>query len=116
MAETDCLFCKIRDGAIPTTKIHEDALSFAFRDIKPQAPTHILVCPKQHIATLNDLRPEHEALAGHLLAIGAKLARDEGLAERGWRALFNVNRDGGQLVFHIHLHVLGGRPFGWPPG
>jgi histidine triad (HIT) family protein len=113
---SDCLFCKIRDGVIPSTKVYEDDRCFAFRDIKPQAPTHILVVPRQHIATLNDLTPADEPLVGHLLAVGAQLARDEGHAAEGWRTLFNVNRAGGQLVFHIHLHVLGGRDFGWPPG
>jgi histidine triad (HIT) family protein len=116
MSEADCLFCKIRDGLIPAGKLHDDELCFAFRDIKPQAPTHILVCPKLHIPTLNDLGPQHQALVGHLLLVASKLARDEGIAEPGWRALFNVNADAGQLVFHIHLHIVGGRPMGWPPG
>ncbi len=112
----NCLFCKIRDGQIPATKIFEDDRCFAFRDIHPQAPTHILVCPREHIPTLNDLAEGQAALAGHLLVVGAKLAADEGVADGGWRALFNVNADAGQLVFHIHLHVIGGRAFGWPPG
>jgi histidine triad (HIT) family protein len=113
---SDCLFCKIRDGAIPSTKVHEDELSFAFRDIKPQAPTHLLVVPKKHIATLNEIAPEDAPMLGHLLLTARKIAAAEGHAEEGWRTVFNVNRMAGQTVFHIHLHVLGGRPFGWPPG
>lgn len=113
---SDCLFCKIRDGVIPSKKVYEDDHCFAFRDIEPQAPTHILVVPRKHIATLNDVGAADETLVGHLFVAAAKIARDEGHAENGWRALFNVNKDGGQLVFHIHLHVLGGRELGWPPG
>lgn len=113
---SDCLFCKIRDGQIPSTKVFEDDRCFAFRDIKPQAPTHLLVVPRQHIATLNDLTPADEPLVGHLFTVAAQLARDEGHAAAGWRAVFNVNQAAGQLVFHIHLHVLGGRELDWPPG
>ncbi len=112
----DCLFCKLRDGQIPAKMVYEDDQCFAFRDINPQAPTHVLVVPRKHIATLNDLGEEDAALAGHLLLAGAKIARAEGHADTGWRTLFNVNRGAGQTVFHIHLHVLGGRPLGWPPG
>ena len=113
---SDCLFCKIRDGQIPSKMVLEDEQCFAFRDLHPQAPTHVLVVPRRHIATLNDLVPEDEALVGHLFTAAARIARDEGHAQDGWRALFNVNRAGGQLVFHIHLHVLGGRQLEWPPG
>jgi histidine triad (HIT) family protein len=112
----DCLFCKIRDGQIPATKVHEDDYCFAFRDINPQAPTHVLVVPKRHIPTLNDIAPDDEALVGHLFVAAAKIAREEGHADEGWRTVFNVNRGAGQTVFHIHLHVLGGRALGWPPG
>lgn len=112
----DCLFCKIRDGAIPAKRIYEDELCFAFRDTNPQAPTHILVVPRRHVATLNDLQPTDASLAGHLLIVGAQLAKTEGHADSGWRTVFNVNADAGQTVFHIHLHVLGGRPLAWPPG
>jgi histidine triad (HIT) family protein len=112
---TDCLFCKIRDGEIPAAKLHDDDRCFAIRDIDPQAPTHILVIPRQHIATLNDLEEGHEALAGHMIAVAAAVAKAEGIAS-GWRGVFNVNRDAHQTVFHVHLHVLGGRRFGWPPG
>jgi histidine triad (HIT) family protein len=113
---SDCLFCKMRDGQFPSTKVYEDDRCFAIRDIRPQAPTHILVIPRRHIATLNDLTADDEALVGHLFTAAAQIARDEGHAADGWRALFNVNAHGGQLVFHIHLHVLGGRQLGWPPG
>jgi histidine triad (HIT) family protein len=112
----DCLFCKIRDGQIPAKMVHEDELCFAFRDINPQAATHVLVVPRKHIPSLNELDEADAALAGHLFVAGAKIARDEGHADEGWRAVVNVNRGAGQTVFHIHLHVLGGRPFGWPPG
>jgi histidine triad (HIT) family protein len=121
MSATDCLFCKIRDGQIPAKPVYQDDRCFAIRDINPQAPTHVLVIPKKHIATLNDVAGpsiaiEDEALIGHLFGVASKIARDEGHADAGWRALFNVNRGAGQTVFHLHLHVLGGRPLGWPPG
>jgi histidine triad (HIT) family protein len=112
----DCLFCRIRDGEIPSKKVYEDEVCFAFRDINPQASTHVLVVPRKHVATLNDVTPEDAPALGHLFVVARKVAADEGIAESGWRALFNVNRGAGQTVFHIHLHVLGGRPFGWPPG
>lgn len=112
----DCLFCKIRDKQIPARLAYEDAQCIAFHDINPQAPLHVLVVPREHIATLNDLRPDHEALVGHLHAVGAKLAREAGHGETGYRVLFNTNRGAGQTVFHIHLHVLAGREMRWPPG
>ncbi len=112
----DCLFCKIRDGQIPAKLVHEDDRCFAFRDINPQASTHVLVVPRKHIATLNDVGPDDEAIVGHLHGAAARIARDEGIADAGWRAVFNVNEGAGQTVFHIHLHVIGGRPLGWPPG
>ena len=112
----DCLFCKIRDGQIPATKVHEDDACFAFRDINPQAPTHVLVVPKKHIATLNDVGAADAEVVGQLFVAAAAIARKEGHADEGWRTVFNVNRAAGQTVFHIHLHVLGGRPLGWPPG
>lgn len=113
---SQCLFCKIRDGEIPSKKVYEDDRCIAFRDIHPRAPTHVLVVPRRHIATLNDLTPDDEPLVGHLFTVAAQIARDEGHAAEGWRTVFNVNRSAGQLVFHIHLHVLGGRVLGWPPG
>jgi histidine triad (HIT) family protein len=113
---TTCLFCKIRDGEIPAKKVYEDDQCLAFRDRDPQAPTHVLVVPRKHIATLNDVGEDDAALVGHLFVAAARVAREEGHADDGWRALFNVNAGAGQTVFHIHLHVLGGRPLGGPPG
>ncbi len=113
---SDCLFCKIVAGKIPAKLVYEDADVVAFDDIQPQAPVHVLVIPRKHVPTLNDLGPDDDALAGKLLRVAAQIARERGLADRGWRATVNVNRDAHQLVFHVHLHVLGGRAFGWPPG
>ena len=96
--------------------VHEDAEVVAFEDIQPQAPVHLLVVPRRHIPTLNDLSPEDDLVAGKLLRVAASLARERGVAESGWRAVMNCNRDGGQLVFHLHLHLLAGRPLFWPPG
>jgi histidine triad (HIT) family protein len=112
----DCLFCKIVEKKIPARVVHEDEGVLAFEDIEPQAPTHLLVIPKKHIPTLNDLAPADEALMGQLFTVAARLARERGFADRGWRAVVNVNRDAHQLVFHVHLHVLAGRGFQWPPG
>ncbi|HJZ87600.1 MAG TPA: histidine triad nucleotide-binding protein [Polyangia bacterium] len=112
----DCLFCKIRDQQIPAKIAHEDELCLAIHDINPQAPLHVLIIPRQHIATLNDITDAHGELIGHLFRVAAKLAREAGHADTGWRAVFNVNRGAGQSVFHVHLHVLGGRVLGWPPG
>ncbi len=113
---TDCLFCKIIDGQIPSKRVYEDDLATAIEDLNPQAPTHVLVLPKRHIATLNDFLPADDALIGHLVAVAAQIARDRGHAEGGYRTVFNCNRDGGQTVFHVHLHLLAGRSFRWPPG
>jgi len=113
---SDCLFCKIIDGKIPSKQVFEDDRCFAFRDINPQAPTHILVLPRKHIPSLNDLGEEDAALVGHLHVVARTLAQKEGIAERGYRTLFNTGTGAGQTVFHIHLHLVGGRPMGWPPG
>jgi histidine triad (HIT) family protein len=113
---SECLFCRIVAGKIPAKLVYEDPEVVAFEDIEPQAPVHLLVVPRKHVPTLNDLAPEDDALAGKLLRVAAALAKERGIAERGWRAAVNVNRDAHQLVFHVHLHVLGGRAFGWPPG
>ncbi len=113
---SECIFCKIAAGEIPAERIYEDDLVVGFRDLSPQAPTHVLLIPRRHIATLNDLQPQDEALVGHLYTAAAKVAADEGLAERGYRTLINCNEDGGQTVFHLHLHLLGGRRMRWPPG
>ena len=112
----DCLFCKVIAGKVPGTIVHQDDHVVAFKDVNPQAPMHVLVVPRRHIATLNDLGPEDDDLVGELVRRAAALARDQGYAERGYRTVFNCNADAGQTVFHIHLHVLGGRPFTWPPG
>jgi histidine triad (HIT) family protein len=112
----DCLFCKIIDGKIPSKKVFEDDRAFAFRDINAQAPTHILIIPKKHVPSLNELTDTDAALVGHLHVVAQKLAHEEGIANQGWRVLFNTGVHAGQTVFHIHLHLLGGRPLGWPPG
>jgi len=112
----DCLFCRIVDGEIPAERVYEDDDCVAIKDINPGAPVHALVLPRRHIATTSDLAEADEKLAGHLLRVGARIARDKGVAEGGFRLVFNTNRDAGQSVFHIHLHVLGGRALGWPPG
>jgi len=112
----DCLFCKIRDGSIPAKKVHEDDRCIAFLDINPQAPLHALIIPRKHIPTLIDLTPDDDALVGHLHEVAVKLAKDAGYAEAGFRTVFNCGRGAGQSVWHIHLHVLAGRPLAWPPG
>lgn len=106
---TDCVFCKIIAGEIPSSKVHEDQLVTAFRDINPVAPTHILIVPNQHIPSINELAPEDEATIGYLFTIARKIAAQEGLAETGYRLIINTGPDGGQVVFHLHLHLLGGR-------
>lgn len=111
-----CLFCKIIQGEIPGNILYEDNDVIALRDISPQAPTHCLVIPKRHIATMNDLAPEDTHLIGHIVQTAKALAQSEGIAEKGYRLVWNVNQDGGQAVYHIHLHVLGGRAMHWPPG
>jgi histidine triad (HIT) family protein len=112
----DCLFCEIAAKRVPARIVHEDADTLAFEDIAPQAPHHVLVIPKRHVATANDLADEDAPLAGKLLTVAARIAKARGFAEPGWRAVVNVNRDAHQAVFHLHLHVLAGRGFGWPPG
>ncbi len=113
---TDCLFCKIVAGDIPADIVYESESAIAFRDISPKAPTHVLVVPRAHIATANDIEPAHERLVGSLFTAARSIAESEGLAERGYRLVMNCNEGAGQSVFHLHLHVLGGRPLGWPPG
>jgi histidine triad (HIT) family protein len=112
----DCIFCKIIKGEIPAPLIYEDEQVVAFADIAPQAPVHKLIVPRLHIATLNDLQADQGALVGHMTLVGQKLAASLGLAERGYRLVFNCNAEGGQAVYHIHLHLLGGRQMAWPPG
>lgn len=110
----DCLFCRIVAGEIPAKRVAENAHCIAFRDIGPQAPTHVLVIPRAHVASLNQV---HSAeLAGELLLMAAAVARSEGIADSGYRVVLNTNVDGGQTVYHLHVHVLGGRALHWPPG
>ena len=111
----DCLFCKIAAQQIPAKLLHDDAEVFAFADINPQAPTHILICPKQHFASLADAAPTHQAVLGKMFLVAAKLAREANLGS-GYRAVVNTGSGAGQTVFHLHMHLLGGREFRWPPG
>jgi histidine triad (HIT) family protein len=112
----DCLFCKIIKREIPASIVYEDDRVLAFNDINPQAPTHVLVVPKRHIASLNDLAAVDDAIVGEVVRRAAAIAKDRGVSAGGYRTVFNTNRDAGQTVFHIHLHLLGGRPMAWPPG
>jgi len=111
---SDCLFCKIIAGEIPSTKVQESDRFYAFRDINPQAPSHVLAIPRQHVASLNEATDA--TLMGDLLLFARDVAKQEGLAEDGYRVVINTNAGAGQTVFHIHAHVLGGRPLRWPPG
>ena len=111
-----CLFCRMVAGEIPVSKVYEDDELLAFNDINPQAPLHVLIVPRRHIATLNDLATGDDALVGSMLRTAATLAATHGYAERGYRTVFNCNGDAGQTVFHIHLHLLAGRNLSWPPG
>jgi histidine triad (HIT) family protein len=115
-AESDCLFCKIRDGKIPADIVHRDAHVLAFKDITPRAPLHLLVIPTRHIAGLPEAAPQDAEVFGRLLLAGARLAKEAGFGESGYRAVMNAGPDAGQSVLHAHLHVLGGRPLAWPPG
>ena len=112
----DCLFCKIVRREIPATLVYEDERVAAFNDINPQAPTHVLVVPKRHIETLNELGTEDDRLIGELVRRAAAIAGERGPSAGGYRTVFNTNRDAGQTVLHIHLHLLGGRTMAWPPG
>ena len=112
----DCLFCKIINREIPASIVYEDERVMAFNDIDPQGPTHVLVVPKVHIATLNDLQPGDDAIVGEVVRRAAAIARERGIDASGFRTVFNTNRDAGQTVFHIHLHLIGGRSLAWPPG
>ena len=112
----DCLFCKIINKTIPAEIIYENDKVMAFNDINPQAPIHVLIIPKVHIPTLNNLEKDHDALIGELVLVASSLAKELGISDDGYRTNFNCNDYGGQTVYHIHLHLLGGRKFGWPPG
>ena len=113
---TNCIFCKIISGDIPGDIVYQDDDVLAFRDLNPKAPTHILVIPKKHISTLNDVQTDDAELVGKMYLAAKKIAADEGIAEPGYRTVMNCNALAGQTVFHIHLHLLGGRPMSWPPG
>lgn len=116
MAENNCIFCRIVAGEIPADILYQDERAVAFRDVNPQAPVHLLIIPREHIESLNDATRSDEQSLGHLLRIAARVANEAGLSESGYRTVINTGADGGQSVFHLHVHVLGGRAFVWPPG
>ena len=113
---SDCLFCKILDGDIPCDKVFENEHVIAFRDVNPQAPTHVLVIPRKHISTVNDLTEDDKNIVGEMVLAAQAVATQEGIEEDGYRLVMNCNAGAGQTVFHIHLHLLGGRAMNWPPG
>ena len=113
---SDCLFCKILDGDIPCDRVYENDQVIAFRDVNPQAPTHILVIPREHISTVNDLTAEDKSIVAEMMLAAQAIAKQEGIEESGYRLVMNCNEGAGQTVFHIHLHILGGRRMNWPPG
>ena len=112
----DCLFCKIIAGEIPSTKVYEDDYVLAFRDIEPQAPQHIIIIPKKHIASANEITAENSSLIGKIFEVASKIAKELGFSENGYRIVNNCGEDGGQTVGHIHFHLLAGRNLQWPPG
>lgn len=116
MSKEDCLFCKIIAGEIPSKRVYEDDICIAFNDLSPQAPTHVLIVPREHIDSLDKTDGEHKETLGHLLLSAAEIAREKGFSDDGYRVVINTNSDGGQTVFHLHVHLLGGRPFVFPPG
>ena len=116
MAQQDCLFCKIASEEMKADVVYSDEDVIAFRDINPQAPTHVLIIPRKHVATINDLEDADAGLVGRLFLAARRIAKDEGLSESGYRVTMNCMEGAGQSVFHIHLHLLGGRRFSWPPG
>jgi histidine triad (HIT) family protein len=116
MSDPSCLFCKIAAGTIPASVVHTSERLVAFRDIDPKAPVHVLVIPREHIESLDAADERHRGLLGELLLLARRVARDEGLAERGYRTVINTGADGGQSVRHLHLHLLGGRALAWPSG
>jgi histidine triad (HIT) family protein len=116
MSEQTCLFCRIVAGEVPADSVYQDERSFAFRDINPQAPVHVLIIPRDHMESLDEASQRDEATLGHLLRVAARIANEEGLSESGYRTVINTGAGVGQSVFHLHLHVLGGRSMNWPPG
>jgi len=113
---SECLFCRIAGGEIPSDRVYQNEHVYAFHDINPVAPTHILIIPRKHLASMRDISEEDEALLGRLLLCGRRLAAEQGLDEDGFRVVINTGEQAGQSVFHVHLHLLGGRAFSWPPG
>jgi histidine triad (HIT) family protein len=113
---SECLFCRISAGQIPASIVHQDERLVAFNDIDPKAPLHVLIVPRRHVPTLNDLTDADDRLIGEMIRRAAAIAKDRGFAEGGYRAVFNCNQNAGQSVFHIHLHLLAGRALTWPPG
>ena len=113
---SECLFCGIVDGEIPADIVHNDELVVAFRDVNAQAPTHILLIPKEHVTSVAELGDHHAGVLSDIMQAAAQLARADGIADSGWRLVTNVGADAGQTVFHLHFHLLGGRSMGWPPG
>lgn len=116
MSDNKCLFCRIISGEIPSDLVYEDSVACAFRDINPQAPTHVLIVPLEHIDSLNDASVGDEAMLGHLVRLAPKIANQLGIAESGFRTVINTGNDGGQTVEHLHVHLVGGRALAWPPG
>ncbi len=116
MVENDCLFCRMVAGDVPATTVLQDERAIAIRDINPQAPMHVLVIPREHMESLDEASHKDEALLGHLLRMAARIANEEGYSESGYRTVINTGAGAGQSVFHLHAHVLGGRPMNWPPG
>ena len=112
----DCIFCKIAADEIPSDRVFEDEVCIAFNDLSPQAPTHILIIPRDHVDSLDKARSQDAETLGHLLLTAGEIAREKGFAENGYRVVINTNADGGQTVFHLHVHLLAGRPFVFPPG
>jgi histidine triad (HIT) family protein len=116
MAENDCIFCKVASGEMQGNLVYKDSSCVAFNDINPQAPKHLLIIPREHIASLDDVARNDEQLLGHMLRIASKVAYEQGLSDSGYRTVINTGEGAGQSVFHLHIHVLGGRPLSWPPG
>lgn len=116
MVVDDCIFCKIADGRIPSTRVYEDDICVAFDDLSPQAPTHILIIPREHFESLDNAPASKKETLGHLMLTAAEIARERGFAVDGYRVVINTNSDGGQTVFHLHVHLLAGRQFVFPPG
>ena len=112
----ECIFCNILQGKVPSKQVYRDANYYAFEDINPQSPVHILIVPVKHIPTVNDLTEKDKDLMGELFLIAKKIAREKGIAESGYRLVLNCQKDAGQVIFHIHLHIIGGRVMKWPPG